>query len=288
MAKGKSKRTLLGIQGVVGHKETPDWSFIYEVSKIRDPKWNIGDLVETPDGRKFRYCLSYDACDTFKANVFFNSLGTRAQDVGVDWSALVKAAAIGDKSVVVTLPSTRDVAADSLRGGLILLSIATGGDNATNQQRLIVGNTAGVASGTMTVYLDAGLVSDLTTSSYMRLMPSPYSAVTKTAINAIEGGAGKGRVSFVGYAAAPVNAANLYHWEQTAGQIAASHHGVAGAVVGEQQYKREVVFRYDGNLIHRGATTGITGLEAQTAGYIMDNNTDDNGAKVFMLTGLES
>ncbi|GAG61232.1 unnamed protein product [marine sediment metagenome] len=77
----------------------------------------------------------------------------------------------------------------------------------------------------------------------------------------------------------------MYHWEQTAGQISCSLQ--AGKGVGETQYAREVVFQHDGNLMHRG-TSGVNGLEAQTAGYIMDDNLDDNGATVIMLTGLES
>lgn len=275
MAKGKSKRTLLGIQGVVGHKEAPDWSFIYDVSLIKDPKWDIGDLVETPDGRKFRYCKSYDACDTFKANAFFNAIPA----TGIDYAVLAEGAAIGDKSVLLTSSAIAQTL-DGLRGG----HINFGTDNALVQQRGIVGNTVCAIGGTCRIYLDAPLILALTTSDYAFCMPSPYSAVTKTNINAIEGGAGKGRVSFVGYAAAAVSAANMYHWEQTAGQICASLYGSA---VGKTQYMREVVFRYDGNLIHRGAS-GITGLEAQLAGYIMDNNTLDNGATVIMLTGLES
>jgi len=280
MAKGKAKRVLLGIQGLIGHRKAPDWDFIYRVSSVRDPKWNIGDPVELPDGRKFRYCLSAGVCNTYQGNIFCNSIGTGASDEGVDWSAVASTVAVGDKSILVTLPSTRNIAEDSLRGGLAVFNISSGTNNDTIQQRLIVGNTAGVASGTMTVYLDAAFVTILTSgTAYVYLMPSPYSAIQGAHLASYPG-----KASFVGYAAAPVNAASLYHWEQTAGQISAS---VYGAAVGKTQYMREVVFRHDGNLIHRGAS-GVTGLEAQTAGYIMDNNYTDNGATVINLTGLES
>lgn len=275
MAQGKAKASLLGIQGIVGHRTAPDWDFLYEVSSIKNSNYEIGDKVVTPDGRTFRYCKSHDACDTYKANVFYNAIPA----TGIDYAVLAEAASKGDKSVLLTssaIAQTEDV----LRGGTIII---TENDSATNQIRGIIGNTACDAGGTCRIYLDAALTADVTTSWYGYCMPSPYSAVTKTSITAIEGGTGKGRVGFVGYAAAVVNAADLYHWEQTAGLISASLYGSA---VGQTQYMREVVFRYDGNLIHRGSS-GITGLEAQLAGYIVDNNALDNGATIIMLTGLE-
>jgi hypothetical protein len=69
----------------------------------------------------------------------------------------------------------------------------------------------------------------------------------------------------------------LYHWEQTAGQISVSR---AGSEVGLTQYHRDVVFKQDGNIIHRTAGAGDL---YQRAGYIMDNNGDANGATVIML-----
>jgi hypothetical protein len=103
-------------------------------------------------------------------------------------------------------------------------------------------------------------------------MPSPYSGVQGAQI-----GTYNGVVGFVGYAAAPVSTSGLYHWEQTAGQISAS---LYGSEVGKTQYHRDVVFRYDGNLMHRTAGAGDL---YQRAGYIMDNNNAANGATVIML-----
>jgi len=272
MAKGKASSLYLHREGLVGHANAPDWNFIYEVSAVRNPRWNIGDRVVLPDGRVFRYCLSHDACDTYKANAFFNAIPA----TGIDYAVLAAPAAKGDSSVILDNQGTVAQTLDGLRGGNISI---TEDDNATVQQRGIIGNTAGGVSDEITIYLDAPLTEAVTVSWKGYCMPSPYSAVTKTFIGAIEGGAGKGRVGFCGYAAAPVSAADLYHWEQTWGLIMASTYG---NVVGKQQYKREVVFRYDGNLISRG-TAGILGLEAQTAGFIMDNNTADNGATQIML-----
>jgi hypothetical protein len=270
MSKGKQKVNYVGSAADVVSQGKPSWSFLYEVSTIRNPRYNIGDRVVLPDGRVFRYCKSGAVCDTFKANVFYNAIPA----TGIDYAVLAEGAAKGDDSVLLTSSAIAQTL-DGLRGGNI--NITTGSDDGRDQQRGIIGNTACSIGGTCRVYLDAPLTEAVTTSWYAYCMPSPYSDVRRT--DEIEGGGGKGKVSFVGYAAAKVNAANLYHWEQTWGPLSCSLYGSA---VGKTQYMREVVFRYDGNLIHRGAT-GITGLEAQTAGFILDNNTADNGATFIML-----
>ena len=270
---GKSRTEFLGGIGLANSINAPSWESIYRVSSVKDSKWNIGDLAVTPDGRKFRYCLSTGRCDTFIANIFVNSIGTGAGDVGIDWSALAATSEVGDMSVTMTLPSTRDIAKDSLRGGLISLNISSGQNNDTQQMRLITGNTAGVASGTCVIYLDSPLVTILSSGvAYGYCMPSPYSAV-----QAAQLGLNTGRVGMVGYAAAAVSTSGLYHWEQTAGQISVSS---AGSEVGQTQYHRDLYFKQDGNVVHRTAGAGDL---YQRAGYIMDNNGDNNGATVIML-----
>ena len=267
MTKGKNSSLYLHREGLVGHQTSPDWNFIYDVSGVIDPRWNIGDRVVLPDGRVFRYCLSVGQCDTYIANVFMNAIGP----TGIDYSLLAAGAEIGDTKVVMDNQGVVAQTEDGLRGG----HINFGTNNNTVQQRGIIGNTAGGVSDEITIYLDAPLIKALTTADYAYCMPSPYSAVQGAQV-----GTAPGRVGFVGYAAASVTASGKYHWEQTWGPISASLYGSA---VGKTQYMREVVFRYDGNLIHRGST-GATGLEAQQAGFIMDNNAADNGATVIMLT----
>jgi hypothetical protein len=270
---GKSRTEFLGGIGLANSINAPSWESIYRVSSVIDPKWNVGDLGITPDGRKFRYCLSTGQCDTFIANIFVNAIGTGAGDTGIDWSALAATQVVGDLSVTMTLPSTRDIAKDALRGGLISLNIGSGTNNDTMQMRLITGNTAGVASGTCIIYLDSPLVTALASgTAYGYCMPSPYSAVQGAQLGLVPG-----KVSMVGYAAAPVSTTGLYHWEQTAGQISVSR---AGSEVGLTQYHRDVYFKQDGNIIHRTAGAGDL---YQRAGYIMDNNGDANGATVIML-----
>ena len=258
----------LGGAGLIQSISKGSWDFLYRVSTVKDPKWNVGDRVALPGGRVFYYCKSGDVCDTYKGNVFHNAIPA----TGIDWSALAADAAQGATSIVMTNQGTVAQVKDGLAGGHIDIT-ENPGDDGTNQQRGIVGNSAGGVSDEITIYLDAPLTAAVTTSWYAYCMPSPFSDVRRT--DALE----NGKRSFVGYAAAPVTAADMYHWQQTWGQRSCSQYGSS---VGKTAYMREVVFRYDGNLIHRGAT-GATGLEAQIAGFILDNNTADNGATVVML-----
>lgn len=225
----------------------------------------------TWDGRVFRYSKSHDACDTYKANAFFNAIPA----TGIDYASIAAGAAAGDTSVILDNGAYVAQTLNGLAGGTIVI---TEDDNATVQIRGITGNTVAAISAECTIYLDAPLNAAITTAAWSAYcMPSPYSAVTKTFIAAIEGGAGKGKVGFCGYAAAAVTVADRFHWEQTWGPISASTYG---AEVGKTQYHRQVYFRYDGNLMHRTAGAGDLG---QLAGFIMDNNTLDNGATIVML-----
>lgn len=267
MSKGKSITVTPGRSGLVSYETAGQWDYLYRVSAIKDPKWDIGDKVELPDGRKFRHCLSGAACDTFLGNVFFNALGA----TGMDWSVLTQDEVAGATSIIMTNQGVVAQTKDGLKGGSIAI---TENDNATTQEYGIIGNTAGGVSDEITVYLDAGLAAAVTTSWYAYCMPSPYSDIR--AGNPLGATNGK-KVSWVGYAAAVVNAAGLYHWEQTAGPRSCS---LYGAEVGKTSDHRDVVFHYDGNLRHRTAGAGDLG---QRAGYIMDNNIAANGATFIML-----
>ncbi len=261
-----------GRPGLVTYETASQYDDVYEVSTVKNPKYDIGDKIDLSGGRRFRYCLSGAACDTYKGNVFYNAIPA----TGIDYSLLAEAAAKGATEVKMTNQGVVAQTLDGLKGGNIHI---TEGDNATTQEYGIIGNTAGGVDDVITIYLDAGLTAAVTVAWYGFCMPSPYSDVRSATPLSSNGG----KVSFVGYATAVVNAADLYHWEQTAGPRSAS---LYGNVVGKTIYARDVVFRFDGNLRHRAAA-GVTGLEAQRAGYILDNNIADNGATFIMLQ-LES
>lgn len=260
----------LGTSGIVQSISRGSWDFLYRTSTVRDPKWQIGDRAVLPDGRVFRYCKSAGQCDTYIANVFYNAIPA----TGIDYSLLAAAAAVGDTEVVMTNQGTVAQTEDGLAGG----NINFGVDNNLVQQRGIVGNTAGGVSDEITIYLDAELVTALTVADYAYCMPSPYSSVVgATPAYDLDTGTW-GRVGFVGYAAAGVTAADVYHWEQTWGLMPGA--SCFGAEVGKTQYHRDVYFRQDGSLIHRTAGAGDL---YQRAGFIVDNNAESNGATMIML-----
>jgi len=275
MSKGKARVNYLGRAGLVASADAPDWSFIYETSTVKHPKWNIGDVVELPDGRGFVYCKSSGPCYTGLGNCLFNAIPA----TGIDYANNVAAdAAVGAKSVVITNGATVAQTEDGLRGGTILLKQLTGSDDTALQCRGIIGNTAAAKSANCTIYLDAPLTGALTTSSYAYCMPSPYSSVKW-----LETVGQGGMCSHVGVAATYVSAANVYHWEQFKGRVMGlSCQGSPGSAGDE--HKRELVWRYQGSVQFRG-TTAVTGLNEQVAGYIMDNNIAGNGATEIMLTG---
>lgn len=231
----------------------------------------------TWDGRVFRYSYAGARCDTFIANIFYNSIGAGAGNVGIDWSVLAATSAIDATSVTMTNGAGNSaILTDALVGGLISLNVSDGAvdsGNDTVQLRRITGNTSAEPGATCVISFAEPLVRALTLNvAYGYCMPSPYSDIRANQLYQT------GKVSVAGYAAGEC-AATEYHWEQTWGMIACS---LYGAEVGKTQYWRDVVFRYDGNLIPRD-DDGTDGLQGQRAGFIIDNNGADNGATMIML-----
>lgn len=247
---------------------------IYQISTTQNYMLGSRMVLHTFGGsRVYRYCKSGAACDTFIGNIFHNAIPA----TGIDYAAPAADAAAGATSIILDNGSVVAQTLNGLRGGNIIMS-PTAGDNNTVQQRGITGNTVAAKSAECTITFDKPLYEAVTTSGKVWCMPSPYKDIrgaqyTNADITK--------RCSFVGYAAVSVTAADVFHWEQVAGPIAAS---LYGSGVGTSEYMREVAFRYDGNLTHRsGATTEHLGPEIQVAGYIMDNNVANNGATITML-----
>lgn len=275
MAQGIAKVTHLAQQGQVAYTNAPNWDFLYEASTIKNPNYNIGDVVELPNGKGFVYCKSGGACWTGRGNILANSIDvTSSYQSGIDYTTLAASAAIGDTSVqmVSAIAQTED----GLRGGFILLKTASGSNDSALQIRGIIGNTACSASGTTTIYLDAALTGALTTSSYAFCMPSPYSNVQYSQNPSVAG-----CCSHVGVAAVYVSAADMYHWEQFKGRCWIAAQSGAGSTI----YAREVVWRYDGSVQIRSTSSDQGGQRGQVAGYIVDNNATNNGSTEIMLTG---
>ena len=249
---------------VDGNYHGESWNFIYQVSTVKHPNFNVGDRVQLPDGRVFRFAKSGAACWTGRGCYFNNAVPA----VGIDYVLLTENAPVGQAYVKTT--ATVAHTADDLRGGHALLKPVAASTDAVLQMRLITGNTAADAAGEITVYLDGGLTAALTTLSYIVAMPSPYTDLRY--------GGSTYYMSYAGIPATYVDAADKYFWVQTWGVCWIAPQGECGT----SQYQRDLVFKEDGSLQHKG-TTDATWLNGQRAGFILDNNAGANGLTKMLL-----
>jgi hypothetical protein len=266
MGKGKAITDTVGRPGQVSYETAGQWDFLYTTSTEKNPKYDIGDKMVLPDGRVFRYAKSGGACWTGRGVTFENAIPA----TGIDYSLLAAAAVIGDRSVVMTNQGTVAQTKDGLKGGTILFKLLTGSDDSALQQRGIIGNTAGGVSDEITIYLDAGLTAAVSTASYAFCMPSPYSNLKYDASSQSK--------SYAGVPAVYVSASDMYFWVQTWGSLWIAPQNE----VGKSTKQRDVVFKEDGSLQHKG-TTDATYLNGQRAGFIVDNNAANNGSTVICL-----
>lgn len=268
MAHGKAKSTLLGIQGVVGHKDAPDWSFIYETSLIRDPKWNIGDRVVLPDGREFRYAKSSGICKPGSACVFADTAVAARTAAGI-------AQVVGDREVTHPAVTHDAFDEDELRGGYIVIGVGAG-DRNNIQFRGIIGNAATAKDVAFKIYLDGPLTTKIVAStSDILAYKNPYAALKYDS--------GDNRAK-AGPAAAHVDAANMYFWVQKAGFTAITPTTTVDANdIG-------CCWVYNGSVINIGAGYGSDGAgipgtnNTQYAGYCVGSDKDDL-KPLFMLNG---
>lgn len=268
MAKGKARSFLLGIQGLIGHKQAPDWSFIYEASTVKSPKFNVGDRVVLPDGREFRYALSSAACVAGQG-VEFHAAGVQA------YTTMVVAAAIGDKEITVPAGTHVLQAKDALRGGYVVIWNPAGSNSL--QFRGIIGNDVTAADVAFKIYLDGPLTEAVTTSSSVELFSNPYVAVRTGTMNYF---------AKAGVPAREIAAANTYFWVQTRGCCFAAPQGgklgtTEGGYVGGWWSDYGNISDVATSL--NGATVPV-GRGTQNAGFAIQGDADNIGP-MFMLQG---
>lgn len=269
MARGKAKSTLLGIQGVVGHKDAPDWSFIYEASLTKDPDWNIGDRVVLPDGREFRYAKSSAACKSGD--------GCEFTAVGAFGKYPIATVAIGGREVTLADSGSTTVlthaaayAKDVFRGGYVVFH-----DTPNVQFRGIIGNEYSAINAVVKLYLDGPLHNAINTTTFTEVFENPYAAL-RTSTSAT--------LAVAGVPAVYVSAANMYFWVQKAGPVfvapatsAVGGHGGMGCY-----------WRHSGAVEAIEVALGITTVPAadstQYAGHTLLGSQSGNGP-LFMLKG---
>lgn len=273
MAKGKAKSTLLGIQGVVGHRTAPDYDFIYTISSQKNPNYNIGDRVVLPDGRVFRYAKCNAVRTTGYACAFnFRGAGSNGGAIIARATNVQTATSIGDKEIKVTVASsdgelaTGILAEDELRGGYLVIF----GDSNLRENRGIVGNTAvAVGGGTTTIYLDAALLGAHATTITLgvEVFPNPWGYMGMLA---------EDYLSFGGFPPDDSMAVDDYFWVQTWGPCRISGQNFnLGNAAGE----RNVWFGPDGSM--RGAT--FQGTSRQRAGFIIQRTGAALGSSPFVM-----
>ncbi len=268
MAKGKAKRVLLGIQGLVGQRKAPDYGFVYETSLVRDEKWYPGDSLVLPDGRELRYAKSVGILSAAEA-AQFNSVGVIA------YTTAVTIGAVGDTSFIVPGGSNHAAAfeTDELRGGYFS-AFGNNTDDADHTWRGIVGNDYSAINAAVTIYLDGPLDVVIDTNTSVEVFENPYNHIMKDSAAALSGGeAAKGKA---GVPMVYVDAVAKYFWLQVTGPRFLNPQA---DVINNQT---GVYFRNDGSIEARTAvgSLGTTVHTTQYAGHIISGNADGNGPMV--------
>lgn len=245
MAKGKAIREALGIQGQVGYETAGQWDFIYRTSTVKDPKYDLGDQVELPDGRKFRYALSGAACVAgYAANFFYQGAYT-------GYTALGIAMAIGDRELTNPAATHAALLKDELKGGYIILF--QGGADLHTTVRGIIGNDAADANAAFKIQLDAAVTyAYVASTSATEVYRNPYADIRYSAGYAT-----------AGVPATYVDAASKYFWIQRSGITwAGSAAGVGGT---NGQYG--VYWAANGSLVSADNALAVTVPSGNTSIY---------------------
>lgn len=246
MSKGKGKSTLLGIQGLIGHAEAPDYGFLYETSLIKDPKWNLGDRVVTPDGRVFRYAKAAGALNP--------KFGAKNSVTFLDSDNTEAAAAIGDTEISITLNATSAGSSYFGTADAMIGAYFSQPDTAHCTFRRIVKHGIGSSGDVIKITLDAPITRLIPTNSFYELLPNPYGYVNQD---------GSLMSSVMGMPLVVV-ASGSFCWIQTWGPYWVN---VAVGNIGSGSNDRLLVF--DGAGAINQAINGTTET-FQVAGFIID------------------
>ena len=270
MSEGKARVNYVDADGDVRHRSTPSWDFLYRVSLVKDPEWDLGDRVVLPDGREFRYARSGSACA--------NAYGVHFTDAGHQaYTALGISTVVGDSEMTVPAGTHAAVTEDELRGGYALI-FQGGADNYTTV-RQIIGNDASAADLAYKIRLDASLTyAYVAATAAIEIYANPWASVRS-------GGTFQ---AFAGLPAAYVSATLMYFWVQTKGIC----WPVAGPALGVDEGTGNGQFSgfwaANGTVVRADvALAGVTvpsANSAQYAGYVVAGDQEGNGP-LFNLTG---
>jgi hypothetical protein len=261
----KNKTEAFGVVGRVGHSDVPDWSFLYTVSSVKDPRYNVGDRVETGDGRVFRYALANGTVNTewgaYKAKKTNTVAVAPTQATAASLNSTLAAGVVGSRHVTVTIDTeigvltTGVLSANELVGGYIVIG---NGSAQHPQMRAIVSHPAlATAGGALTLTLDAALITAVTAATTtIELMECPF-------YNLKADGSGGDYVTFIGMPAANA-VSGQYFWVQTWGPCWITSDGNTC----DSARDRTLVFVGNGSIVSSNDQTMESGF--QLAGVALD------------------
>ena len=260
MSKGKARTFQYGYPGQIKYADATMWDTIYEASTTINPLYNVGDRIQLPDGRVFRYGKCGATLADMKHGVKNHNLLITELD------AIAVAAAVGQNYIDITFADTDGVAgdgviaADELRGGLISLYRST-----DRQQRGIIGNEARAAgdTGNTRVYLDAKLKVAILEDDNVEVIGNPYSDLR------IENSL---TTSVMGMPSV-LATVGQYFWIQTWGMCRVSP---TGAELGVNNDERMFMFDAFGSVRASQASIVTQAKSEQIAGFIVERT--DSGA----------
>lgn len=256
MSLGKAKVNYIGGSGDVVSQSVPSWDFLYEFSSVRNPRYNIGDRVVTPDGRVFRYALAASANVEAGKGVKFG--GTMASE-GIALRSPGKAEVVGATSFTV---ASQTFAKDELRGGYAVLYTSS----QQYQQFGIIGNSV-AAAGTVTIYLDRALTAALAANNGIEVLGNPYRYMVYDTSEAYMSHAGIPM-------ATPSN--GDFFWVQTWG-ICWINPGPYGQ--GGSANERTLCFQTDGQMRFASQVT----VDYQRAGFLVTKDASGTDSPPFVM-----
>ena len=268
MVQYTNRTVRLGEAGLVQSITRGVHDFLYRVSTIKDPKWNVGDEVEIGGGRKAVYALSTGA------NELFASHGCEFSHTGYTTIVnFVVAAAVGDTEITIPVVAHGELEKDELAGGFVI--IFDGVTDLYTTTRMITGNDAAADGALFKVRLDAELTYAVSTTSKCEVFKNPYSAIV------VASDASKPKAGIpMAYVSDDAN----YFWVQKAGICwippQTSNVGENGGL--------GCYWRHDGSLegteVTLGALTVPVNDTSQYAGHVIAGSQAGNGP-LFMLQG---
>ena len=164
----------LGEAGLVQSITRGMHDFLYRVSTVKDPQWNVGDEIEIGGGRKAVYALSTGTA------ALYASHGCEFSHTGLlGYKAFATSHAVGDTVITVAADTHDALVEDELAGGFVI--IFDGASDYYTTTRMITGNASSAANAAVTLYLDGALSYAITSgTSASEVYRNPYSAIVES------------------------------------------------------------------------------------------------------------